>query len=253
MSFKSMFSILRNYTFLDIARLIFLHPILTIRGLLGVPISEFPKNAIYKYLPKSPLIIEAGCANGTDTILFATDFPMSKIIALEPLPELFKIARTEFSAFSNISLYQLALSSESGTTKTLYACADDKIHQSSSLLKPSDHSNYYPDIDFTREIEVKTINLSDLIKLSGFEYVDLLWLDLQGHELTVLENAGPTILKAIRLIHIEISRKPLYEGAPSYKEVSNFMIRNGFKLVKKRMPLATGNAIFLNEKAGSFL
>ena len=253
MRFKSIFSILRNYTFRDIARMIFLHPILSILGLLGKPISEFPKNAIYKYLPKNPLIIEAGCANGIDTVLFATDFPMGKIVALEPLPELFKIARTEFSAFSNINLHQLALSSESGTTKTLYAGAHNNFHQSSSLLKPSDHFNYYPEIDFTREIEVKTINISDLMKLSGFERVDLLWLDLQGHELTVLESTDPLILKTIRVLHIEISRKPLYEGAPSYVEVSNFMIKNGFKLVKKRMPLATGNAIYLNENADTFL
>ena len=185
--------------------------------------------------------------------LFATDFPEGTIIALEPLPELYKIASTEFLPHSNISLYQLALSSDSGITKTLYAGAHDNIHQSSSLLKPTNHSNYYPDIDFNREIEVNTISLSDLMKLGEFKNIDLLWLDLQGHELAVLESTDPLILKTIRVIHIEISRKPLYEGAPSHKEITNFMIRNGFKLVKKRMPLATGNAIFLNEKVGGFV
>jgi hypothetical protein len=217
--------------------------------LFGHPISEFSKNDIFKLLPDNPVIVEAGCADGTDTLIFAQYYPKAKIIALEPLAELFEIASARTKDYSNVQLYKLALSNESDQIRTLYTGGQENIHQSSSLLIPSDHDKYYPEIEFKREVNVKTISLENLLKSNSIEQVDLLWLDLQGFELLVLEGAaGGEALKGIKYIHTEVSRIPLYENATTFDELNNFLAVNGFKLLKLRMHLATGNAIFANTR-----
>ena len=174
MAFKQVLSALSRYKLRDLIKLVLLHPLLSLKGLFGLPISEFSKSDIYTLLPDNPIIVEAGCADGTDTLIFAQQYPRAKIIALEPLPELFEIASARTSNYSNVQLYRLALSNESDQIRTLYTGAQDKIHQSSSLLAPSDHDKYYPEIEFKREVQVKTISLVNLFKSNGIESVDLL-------------------------------------------------------------------------------
>lgn len=247
MKLKTTATLIRNYSFKELIRAVIFHPLLCLRGLFGRPISDFSKKEIYKLLPTGAVIIEAGCADGSDTLQFSDRFPDSRILALEPLPELYEVAKLRFASHPNIVLYKLALSPDSAQTKILYAGPIDKVHQSASLLMPTSHSEYYPSIVFEREIDVKTISLSDLIEMNQVKYVDLLWLDLQGLELSILESVGNQVLERIGVVHTEVSRFPLYDGAPSYKEVIKYMIDNGFELVKIRMPLTTGNAIFVNK------
>lgn len=237
---------LRRYRLRELFNLVFLHPLLTVRGLFGQPISDFSKDDIFDLLPDNPVIVEAGCADGTDTLIFAQRYPKAKIIALEPLPELFEIASAQTSDYSNVQVYKLALSNESDQIKTLFTGPKDKNHQSSSLLVPSEHDKYYPETKFEREVQVETISLKDLLMSNDIDSVDLLWLDLQGYELLVLEGAKMDALKEIRYIHTEVSRIPLYKDAPTFNEIHDFLTKNGFKLLKLRMPLVAGNALFYN-------
>ncbi len=253
MAVKGVFFVLSRYRFRDLIKLVLFHPILSIRGLFGYPISDFSKNEIFCLLPDDPIIIEAGCADGADTLIFAQKYPSSKIVALEPMPELFEIASARTVDYSNVSIHKLALSNESNKISTLYTSSQNKIHQSSSLFFPIDHKKYHPEIEFDREVLVKTISLEDLLDFNGLQSVDLLWLDLQGYELLVLEGAslaaaGGGVLKRVKYIHTEISRIPLYEGAPTFEQLRDFLILNEFKLIKLRMPLVTGNAIFANTR-----
>jgi FkbM family methyltransferase len=200
-------------------------------------------------LPNNPTIIEAGCADGIDSLLFAKEFPKGTIVAVEPIPELFKKSMALVESHPNVHLYQLALSGKSDEVKIMFSGDQENIHHSASLLKPTKHFKHFPQIEFQRKLSVTTISLVDLMKKCNLDHVDLLWLDLQGLELEVLKNTQKEILSRIGVIHLEISRYPLYEGAHTYQEIKEFLLDSGFRLVKKRMPLVTGNAIFINTLA----
>ena len=46
---------------------------------------------LLKNLEKNSVIVEAGAANGNDTVFFGENFPKSKIYSLEPMSSLYKV------------------------------------------------------------------------------------------------------------------------------------------------------------------
>ena len=232
--------------FLKLILAIAQHPIWMLKGLFGQQVSEIPKSKIYQLLPDNPVIIEAGCADGTDTVAFAKKFPEGRIIAFEPLPALFEIAKERCSNFSHIEVIQKALGPKTGSIATLFAGEQDNPHQSASLLPPLNHEKFFPGIHFESNVSVETISVEDLVLEAKLQRVDLLWLDLQGLELEILETLSACTLSRIYLVHLEISKVELYVGQPSYKVVFEFFKEHGFVLLEKRIPLISGNALFMN-------
>jgi FkbM family methyltransferase len=59
--------------------------------------------------------------------------------------------------------------------------------------------------------------------------LDLLKIDCQGGELSVLKGAGERI-RDIRWVYCEVSFDPIYKGAPLWAEVHSFLRSSGFEL-----------------------
>ena len=74
--------------------------------------------------------------------------------------------------------------------------------------------------------EVPTIRLDDVAEARA---TDLLKLDTQGFELTILENARAT-LAAATVVQTEVSFVPLYKNQPLFAEVDAFLRQEGFML-----------------------
>ena len=58
---------------------------------------------------------------------------------------------------------------------------------------------------------------------------NILWIDVEGAELLVLQGAVKT-LKSVELIHIELSFRPMHLGKPLFNEVDKYLRSHGFKL-----------------------
>lgn len=71
---------------------------------------------------------------------------------------------------------------------------------------------------------VKTTRLDDVASLPDIEYLKM---DIQGAELTVLQNGLKTLASCL-MVQIEISFIPLYENQPAFGEVDVFMRQQGF-------------------------
>lgn len=69
-----------------------------------------------------------------------------------------------------------------------------------------------------RELDVTPRQLSGLI------------VDIQGAELLCLRGAGP-YLDHVALLEVEMSRVPVYEGAPLFEEVNAFLEAKGFRAI----------------------
>ncbi len=208
--------------------------------------SKISFSLISKYIQDARLIVEAGAADGVDTMRFSLEYPNSRVVALEPVNEQFTYLKKKFADFKNVEVYNLALSNHSGITQMYLGKSDGHLGGlgSSSLLPPDLHRSYFPQIEFSEIQQVKTVTLEELLMTES--QVDLLWLDIQGKELEVLSCSKETFRLKVKVIHLEISRVSLYVGMPSEKEIRQFLEGAGFKCVEDRVGAIAGNALYIN-------
>jgi hypothetical protein len=57
----------------------------------------------------------------------------------------------------------------------------------------------------------------------------ILWVDVEGAELQVFRGATNT-LSAVKLIHVEVSFRPMQVGKPLFWEISRYLKGQGFSL-----------------------
>ena len=221
-------------------------PDLVIRYLRGKQPSEFDLGEVAKYVTsEKPTIVEAGAFDGRDTLSFSQRWPYGRIYAFEPLPTLANKVRNSTVGCQNVTVVESALAPNNAGTLILFSF--DPVtseHGSSSLLPPGDHLEVAPEILFNREVTVTAISADNWHRSVGSPVIDLLWLDLQGAELIVLQY-GQRLLEATQCCHIEVSKKPLYQGGATFEDVKQFFTSRGFRLVKTRIPVRSGNAIFV--------
>ena len=75
------------------------------------------------------------------------------------------------------------------------------------------------------EHPVDTTRLDDV---DGLEDIDFLKMDVQGSELTILQN-GPKRLADCMIVQAEVSFVPLYEKQPLFADVDDFLRAAGFQ------------------------
>lgn len=205
---------------------------------------------IAKYLPEAPVILEAGALNGEDTVRFARRWPDATIHALEPLPEAYSTVVRNTQDYPRIHTYRLALGDHVHTAQ-MYVDADpersDEVgNGSSSLLRPTGHLDFFPEVVFSGTTEVEVTTLDSWATMAGVNQLDFVWLDLQGMELRVLK-AAPQMIDRIGVICLEVSRRELYAGAALYDETLEWMLAQGFKVAIDRVPVIFGNMMFVRD------
>lgn len=207
---------------------------------------NIPKTYIAQFLPKNPVIVEAGAHIGRDTKKMARLWPNSTIHAFEPIPELFISLQKKTAGLPNVHRYNCALSNKTGTA--LMYESGGRSTAVSSLLTPIAEQFVQPEAITTfTAIEVKTITLDDWARQHNINAVDFLWLDMQGYELAALQ-AAPELLKTVRVIHAEANRIPRYQGMPLYAELSAWLLEQGFIVQYELFARPEwGNALFVRK------
>lgn len=100
-----------------------------------------------------------------------------------------------------------------------------KFHPASSFLTTSKFSKEgWPMVDFTesKKYYVDVIRLDSYLDKHSIKKVKLLKLDVQGFELNALKGCGER-LKDIEYIVTEVQFAPLYENAPVWTEIVNYL------------------------------
>lgn len=192
---------------------------------------------------RDPLIFDVGANIGQSIEGYRRLFPECKITSFEPLPDCFGTLVRQFGGTDGISLENLALAETEGV-RTFYST---RCKSASSLLEPdpiirkkSVKGNY--DYD---KIEVKTGTLDSYCKRNGVTEIDILKIDVQGAELSVLKGAD-SLLKngAIRLIYSEVLFAENYSGQSSLLSISAFLEKHSYLLWDfKSFSLYEGRAV----------
>jgi len=215
--------------------------------------SDETLSVIKQCLPENPIVVEAGAFNGRDTQNMALTWPLSIIHAFEPVPQLFTIVQKNTKLYDNIYCYSYALSNQNGSA--LFHVSEKLMKpgipsQAGSLRRPKERLNY-SSIHFPYTIMVPTITLDTWAQEHQIDRIDLLWLDVQGHELTALQ-AGQHILQTVSATLTEVGFFENYEGQASYADLKNWLEGHGFHLVGRDFETMQdwffGNLLFVREK-----
>ncbi|MGO9005986.1 MAG: FkbM family methyltransferase [Beijerinckiaceae bacterium] len=139
---------------------------------------------------------------------------LGRLVAFEPDPRQHDDLKQRMG--EAVTLYPHALGD--GTKKTLYVCPDGT--GMSSLLRPDAAAlgffNLFPQFGAVLDrSEIDTVRLDDLQDLAP---IDFLKIDVQGSELSILENGRRKLAQCV-FIQTEVSFVPLYENQPGFGEV----------------------------------
>lgn len=161
----------------------------------------------------NPIIFEVGANHGTDTVRLA-GIKGATVHAFEPEP------RCDLSEMPrNVKVNKVAVSNTKGIA--VFNLSDSEGHvwtYSSSLLKPKNHLTAHDYVKFNKTVNVPTIRLDDYCKENKIDYIDFLYMDVQGAEHLVFEGAKE-ILKKTKYIYTEYSDFEMYTGQKKLEDL----------------------------------
>ena len=157
---------------------------------------SFEVNACLSLLKMKPKIfVDIGANKGLYSKFLLKQFDNLECHLFEPSTYNFLILRDLFSSFDKVKINKIALSSISSSAKLF---SDKSGSALSSLTKRRlDHFNI--NMDFEEKVEIKRFDEYWEYKNS---FIDLVKIDVEGHELDVLKGFGD-LLKKTRLVQFE--------------------------------------------------
>lgn len=202
------------------------------------------------FVPKNPVVLQAGGYYGDEAMELAKKWPEGKIISFEPNPHAFEILSSKVATQENVYPYNLALNSYTGNA-LFYVCYgsfgnDDTFEHVSSLLPPSSSMQ----IHFQGPvINVDCVTIDDWCKENSLTHVDLLCLDVRGSELHVLANS-PHILRTVKCLYVHTNFYPFRMGITLFPDLRKFLEKSGFVLLSHWYREGfEGDAIFIKDPA----
>lgn len=191
---------------------------------------------LFKWFDRIPNgVFQVGASAGQEIKGFI-DQGIKKGIFVEPLPDAFQELKKNASSQPGFFPVNAVCTDIAGKTCSFYVSKGGGA--SSSLLKPSGHLEAHPEVDFdSTPITLVSTTVDQIVadfKANGhadiIASIDLLYIDTQGAELSVLKGADE-LLKQVRYVFTEVSHGGLYENDVSHKELTEYLEARGFSLV----------------------
>ena len=111
--------------------------------------------------------------------------PRSSVLIVEPDADLCIDLRSQFSHFENVRVVECALSDHEGSA-TLFS-----DRPGSGLASLAHRDLRHVGLEHSIETSVRTMTLGALMSSQNVDRIDVLKLDIEGHELAVLRSAAP--------------------------------------------------------------
>jgi FkbM family methyltransferase len=189
------------------------------------------------------LVIDVGANGGQFGLEIRRGGYAGRIVSIEPLA-------TPYEHLSRLASHDeqwVAIRSAAGArsgSATMHVAGNDGA--SSSLLPMLDlHARTAPEARYVADEQVNVATLDDLVQAHlRDEGAVFTKLDVQGYELHVLEGGSATLGRSA-LVQLEMSLLPLYDTAPTYREVIQFMVEHGFQLVGLEPGFAATTGVLL--------
>lgn len=176
-------------------------------------------------------IVDGGAYHGEWTAHYRRAFPSADVYLFEPFPESQEILQATFSGDAKSHLVPRAIG-ERCESRVLHA---NKLAATSSLLPVDERvREKLPDPEWVASATEITVDVTDLDSFcdeTGVRHIDLLKLDLQGHELAALRGARKLLeRRAIDLIYTEMLFMPHYVGQAYHFQICDYLHGHGYQL-----------------------
>ena len=180
------------------------------------------------------IFFDVGAHEGTDSIPLAKQNPDILFYAFEPNPYMVEHLKNKSKDLSNYIIIEKAVSDYNG--KSNFNICTYGPSGVSSLLEFSNTARanwngFFLSVD--EKIEVDVITLKSFIEENDIKKIDYFHCDTQGSDLKVLQGMGEYI-NLIDMGRVEAAIKPesLYVNQNTYIETFEFLVRNGFEILK---------------------
>jgi len=219
--------------------------------LLKIPYNKFGLPVeIMQWLPADKPInfIDVGASKGDFSISVSKSYDVQRGILIEPIPHNIALLNERFGDRKKYQIFDLAISGSFGKLD-FYLSEYDVL---SSLYKMEKEYQTPFSISDQVKIIVNTDTLDSIVGKCNLDIIDLIKIDVQGAEHLVL-NSGKKTLKSTKLLYLEFSYKPMYEGSSTFFDLFEILNDNNFRMVSisnayklKDGEIVQGDALFIN-------
>ena len=196
-------------------------------------------------------LIQVGASGGQEIDLFK-QIGITSGLFIEALDFPFSVLCEKVSLIPNFIPLKMLVTNINAQTVNFHVASNSGM--SSSMLEPKNHLITYPDVSFSEKISLIGYRLDYLVqelsnrKIINFTTADMLYLDVQGAELSILKSAGQ-LLESISYVWTEIGCGDGYENAAKYTEIINYLDLYGFQMVYFNCAFeGFGDALFVKKK-----
>lgn len=178
-------------------------------------------------LPCPPKIIfDVGANRGLYTLACIKKFPKAEIIMFEPSSKNYDILTDNFKSYQKVSIYNTALGKNSQMQKLYFDFPGSGI--ASLSQRDLTHTN----TNMSQSENVTVIRFDEFMSEIGlsFKEIDLIKLDVEGHELEVIEGMGCWLRKC-KLIQFEFGGANL-DTRTIFKDFYHLFLNNDFELFR---------------------
>lgn len=178
-----------------------------------------------------PVIFDIGAHTGGVAKIYRAQFPLASIHAFEPFPQSFDILSKSVRDDPRIFCHNVAVWEKKGTR-----ILNSNISSATNSLLASDESgpSFWGSglLDTTSQIEVTTTSVDIFCRDAGIPHIDVLKMDVQGAEYSVLIGAQDMLLnQRISFIYSEMILCPTYTGQHKLHEYLSFLDSFGYEFL----------------------
>lgn len=146
----------------------------------------------------NPIILEIGCANGLDSLVFLNQFKDIELFCFEPDPRNINVFKERVKD-NRCKLFEIAIGSEdkeidfhqsSGRPSTEPIGTDWAL--SGSLKRPKAHLASHLWCKFNKIIKVSCQKLDTWTRENNVNFIDLIWADVNGAEKDLIDGGKET-------------------------------------------------------------
>ena len=185
-------------------------------------------------------ILDVGANKGQSIDFFLGINPNAKITAFEPNKKLFQLLEEKYKNNGNIILNNLGVSNTNGELEFNENILDETSTFESLNLDSKYLEKKAKVLGVTKEsiivdkYKVAVITLSEFLKSNESSSFDVLKIDVEGHELPVLEGlfSNGNQFK-IRLIQLESHNDDMYLSNSKHKDIDQLLNKNGYFEIAK--------------------
>jgi FkbM family methyltransferase len=171
-----------------------------------------------------PIVFDVGANVGQSVNSFRSYFQNAQVHSFEPSPAIFQKLVQNVGNGALQHNWNCAL----GASQSEMELLENKSSEWNSFLKPGATGR----TAITNKVKVPVDTASNFCREHGIPAIDILKSDTQGYDLEVFKGAIDLFTRnAVKLVYCEMIISELYEGAPSFGDLYNFLIHQGFALV----------------------